>query len=1325
MGMDWDCLGPDAWKQAEEILGYLNFSSGAPDPRFLHNLNALFGRVAATPFPSPPEPAWRALARALQAGLQRLRGSGQAFRNVEQAEGVLSLVFDVVLPGYRQFHRDLLFHHTEESLFQPFWIGRVCEAVLAAGGPWDDRKRILQGALTRLNDFLGHRPVAVLRTAQKIQPYAHERVRPIPLYIRGAGLAFGRFREVIQHALAILAATDTDLLDQAGFDPQLLDELAVDPRAYDFDHPVHRRPNYQFGGWDPHHIDHRGLYRRFVLQEVTLDGLMRRVEEGSELPRDEIALEAAAVLAGTMLMGSAVTGNGPEAHDSSTTLATLVPRIAACRDAFYERLLGRMGGAHGERLRAEAAALRQPFAGARQHLNHTLARRRARQLQHVHLARLFARMGFTEAAVEQAHVVPVASARMRCEIDCRLTTAHRAIDRKQLKRAAALVPEIEDLLHRAIECGAMVDPWNILGFGGHFSCFPSPEDSIRDERIDELVELLSEIFALCARLAGEAAAAGEEKLGERVSRGLAELARWWDRFASTEVSGVPGVSGREAWESSAQVAAALGAWRRAETAAGDVAFWRQHAQRFRSPKAYALLVDIMLQKRDFVASMALLVHWLSQADEIPLAEGAHSFHAAALRWMENLWGKAGTLRESPDAAGPSAPNDLARQWELARKFLDYFEANAEAYWHVPRLELARSTTDQADNGPEEPPEEDSNGLFGAAYENVTYRDTTDDGFEGEMLEGGIPASDFELAHEAERISGRLAFLITSSRLWKSAAVASAGVASAERDDVLAGWLAQALRRRRELEELLVAVHRYRIPSPSGSYESLVEFDRRQGIKEMLLERIVAASIESINAARLISAAMARHEPGADPQAWERAVAGVLRAAFRSDAAAVRRDWPSLLDQLSRQPLLYVPLHRGGNPQRVVAARSLQQVIRGLMHCLPRLGLLGEAYRLLETVEGMERDHPAGPGAITEFDHIFEIACRGILGCLIASSDEGQAVRQAARPSPARADRVLAELVEQTVELLLRRWLAHNRRVRISVLEHLADEERWTQLQRFIQRYGGDLFTPKFMTYANLRAILHQGVDAYLRSLQEQPAAEGRVRLLEDLDGRVTRQTAVRLLEWTVEAVVENYAEYHDYKVNTTQSDRGELLYILLDFLRLKAGYERVAWNLWPVIVAHDVLLQSGRGEAAARWQRAITQRTRTLADEQLQQYEQLCTRHGVRLRSIGERLGERFVQPLAVTRLRAWVRPAMAEIRAGRSSPSFAALRREMAPFAAEPSGAGVDVPAWLDALAEEVQAARSGVGESDEPATSYPQIPQVRLSLEQIRRQLESWQKR
>ncbi len=110
-------------------------------------------------------------------------------------------------------------------------------------------------------------------------------------------------------------------------------------RAYDHAHPVNRRPNYVFGEWDPHHIDNQGRYRRFVVRKITLDALLDRVENPGPLDRGELLWEAAAVLAGVVLMASGVSGWGPSAHDSVTTLGVLLPRIARYRDAFYEQLL--------------------------------------------------------------------------------------------------------------------------------------------------------------------------------------------------------------------------------------------------------------------------------------------------------------------------------------------------------------------------------------------------------------------------------------------------------------------------------------------------------------------------------------------------------------------------------------------------------------------------------------------------------------------------------------------------------------------------------------------------------------------------------------------------------------------------------------------------------------------------------------------------------------------------------------------------------------------------------------------------------------------------
>ena len=1320
--MDLDQLGTKASKWVQETLGYLNFSSGATDPAFLVNLNELFGLISAESDggqDSRTEPVWETLKQLLQSGLSRLHGSSSVFRQTDQARSVIRLVFEELLSAYRGHHRDLLFHQTDEALFQPFFIGRACEAVLSEGGPWEQTDRIVRGALKRLNVFIGHRPVAVLETRQRLQPYPNEWVRPLPLFIEGAGTVVGPYCEVVEEVLGLFGSTDPMLLDRAWFDPGLMEELAVDPRAFDFDHPVNLRPNYHFGGWDPHYIDNKGRYRRFVLQQVTLDGLMSRITQRADLPREEVLFEAAAVLAGTMLMGSGVSGNGPDAHDSGTSLASLLPTIAGYRDEFYERLIDRLPRRHAKRLQAEAGTLRQPFGGARQHLNRALAQQRARQLQHVHLARLFARMGYTEAASRQARVVPVASARMRCEIDCRLTTAHLQVDRGRLEEAAPLLSEIEDLLHRAIECGAMVDPWNILGFGARFSLFPALENSVHDHRVDDLIDLMNEIFGLYARLEKEAAAS-QSDLRTRLSDNLGRLAAWWDQFASTEVSDVDGISGRNAWESASQVAEAIGAWCEGGTAAGDVAFWREHVRRFNSPEAFALLVEALLEQGDLVAAMALLTFWLSLGDEIPLAEGTHSFHALAVRWMEELWRRCRT--ESDDGQSSQASAGEGEEWPLCRKFIDFLEANAESYWEVPRLDLTGVPTENGSSDLEQ--EDDHDSLFNAAYENVTYRDTTDDGFDGEILEGGPQASDFELSLEGQRISDRLAFLVTLSRLWKLAAAASTfGAGDKDRQDVLSAWLSRTSENSRRLAALLGTVYRYRIPSPGTALEAMIEYDRRRGIKEMLLERIITTCVETQDAGRFIRATVGGEKLAAGQDDWELPGQRVAQALFRADADGVANPWPDLLDDLVEEPLLYVPISRGGNPQRVVASRSIQRFVGRLLAQVPRLGLLTETFELIETVHDMEQSHAVGPGAVTEFDRLFEIGCEAIVQCLVTSSDHWPPAKPRGRKKKAvrSPDLQLVDCLEEATEPLLRVWLEHSRKIRISVLESVTSEPRWEEFKDFIHRYGHDLFTQQFMNLGNLRAILQQGADAYLRMLEEEDFEE-RPLLLEDIKHRLPRQQAAQWLELAIEAVVENYSRYIDYNSTTTQSDRGEMLFTLMDFLRLEASYNRVAWNLKPVVVAHDVLIRRGRDQAARTWQRAVSQRTAGVAEEHLERFEHLCGQYGMRLSSVGDRLGERFVQPLAIDRLCALVEPAVEELRQGRPTKSFKRLEQALAEFTEEPSGVGFDVPSWLESLENAAQRVKSRPTEEEEVSDPSPQIPEAKLSLKDIRRQIGEW---
>jgi len=1304
-------LGADAPKITQEILGYLNFSSGAPGTAFLKGINELFGLIESCG--DRTEPVWRTLAAVLAKALAELAGSSDAFRQVQQAEAVLSLVFEDALPAYLQHHRDMLFHQTDESLFRPFFIGRMCEAVLRQGGPWDEIDRIVSNALRWLNDYIGHRPVAVLRTGRKIQPYSHERVRPVPLYISGIGVAVGRYRELIEKALAILETTDSALLFQAWFDPAMLDELALDTRAYDFDHPVNKRPNYLFGQWDMNCLDDSGNCRRFVVQEVALDAMLQRVEDRGELSYDEAMFEAAAVLAGTMLMGSGVSGNRPDAHDSTTTLATLVQHIAAYRDAFYEHLLERMSGAHAGRLRAEAVNLRQPLGGARQHFNQQLARRRAEQLQHVHLAQLFSRMGYTESAARQVRVVPVVSARMQCDAHCRLSAAHVEIEQGRLQQAAAMIPGIEDLLHRAIECGALVDPWNILGFAAQYPLFPAVENSVHDHRVDELIDLVGEIFDLYVRVQTEAAAVGNNRLHASLAEGLDNLAKWWDKFASLEVSTVDGISGEETRESAEHVAAALRARYEAGTDAGDVSFWREHVEQFRSPKAYAVVIEALLERPDPIAAMALLVQWLGQADQIALVEENYTFHDLATRWMEELWQPERPADEQKEPLAVEAQ----QRWPLSRKFLDYLEANAEEYWEVPQFELAN---EEMDNGGRHEEEEDLENLFSAAYEDVTYRDSTDDGFDGEMFEGGEDMTDFELVMEAERIVARLGFLAMLARLWKLTAAASMSAdADSDRDEVLAGWLSRATANRKKLLELLGAVHRYRIPPPRGTPETLIEYDRRRSIKEMLLEQIIETCVETADAGYVIRSAARGHLSMASLDEWEEPAEKVLRAVLHGDRAAVRGNWRELIDVLAGQPLLYVALVRGGHPQRVVSSRSLQCVLRRLLTYLPRLGLLRETSWLIETIQDMELDHPVGQGAITEFDQMFQIGCREIIRCLVISSEDWNAAGPGISPQP--SERHLIDLLESTTEALLQFWLTHSRGVRLSVLETVHDDTRWRGLKRFIRRYGADLFIKEFMNLGNLRAILHEGVDVYLQSLEDEPDQGREFRLMAELGGPIPRDDATHWLGLILEAVVENYHEYIDYNSTTTQSDHGEMLYTLLDFLRLRAGYDRVAWNLQPVLLAHQVLVRCGRHEAASAWREAVAKRTASIADEHLKRFARLNRKYGMRLPSIADRLSERFVRPMAIERLRALVRPAIDQLRDGLPLEAFDQLEEEIVPFTEESIGAGFEVPPWLDALEQEVERIQFQDAKDEDPLDSYLDLPQVRLSEEEARRQVSA----
>src|SRR5437763_3514345 len=138
---------PDAAMSAllEEAVGYLNFSNGASDPKFLRALNALFAAVE-TGCDETQQPAC-ILCQLLEQRMNELAASSSAFGDVSQARAIVRLLRDHLLPSYRAFHRDLLWHQSDRELWRPLFLGRAFEALLSQPGPWSETKRILDGAL--------------------------------------------------------------------------------------------------------------------------------------------------------------------------------------------------------------------------------------------------------------------------------------------------------------------------------------------------------------------------------------------------------------------------------------------------------------------------------------------------------------------------------------------------------------------------------------------------------------------------------------------------------------------------------------------------------------------------------------------------------------------------------------------------------------------------------------------------------------------------------------------------------------------------------------------------------------------------------------------------------------------------------------------------------------------------------------------------------------------------------------------------------------------------------------------------------------------------
>jgi hypothetical protein len=432
---------------------------------------------------------------------------------------------------------------------------------------------------------------------------------------------------------------------------------------------------------------------------------------------------------------------------------------------------------------------------------------------------------------------------------------------------------------------------------------------------------------------------------------------------------------------------------------------------------------------------------------------------------------------------------------------------------------------------------------------------------------------------------------------------------------------------------------------------------------------------------------------------------------------VRTLLPRFVSLFRNEPLLYCPPSDGGQPRDVLRAQTALNVLEDLLTRLPRLGLIRETFHLTKLARQMEWNTPPEGRRVSSFDQLFRTGLVGVVETLVsAAAESGDTQPRAARGADS-ADGPLSGMLRHVAESFQDVWIQHSKSLRLSVLESLTDDEDWEPVREFVKEYGSDLFTVPFLGLSNMRGILARGVAAWLDHEVEVGDTDKRPKLIDAWeDGTADRGTTARAAEVVLQALVEHYDEYRDYNTTTTQSDYGENIHILLDFLRLKVNYDRIAWRMRPLALAHEVLCRRGLDDLAARWREFVAGKSKPMSDELLEQLAEREAKYGVRLRTVRDRLEERFALPLDIDRAAAQVAPAADAARdgEGETNPAFARLVAAMGPLSETVSGVGLEVPIWVRRLEDALRKSR-------EPAADDAP-PHRTLDFDDLRRQMNDW---
>jgi hypothetical protein len=128
------------------------------------------------------------------------------------------------------------------------------------------------------------------------------------------------------------------------------------------------------------------------------------------------------------------------------------------------------------------------------------------------------------------------------------------------------------------------------------------------------------------------------------------------------------------------------------------------------------------------------------------------------------------------------------------------------------------------------------------------------------------------------------------------------------------------------------------------------------------------------------------------------------------------------------------------------------------------------------------------------------------------------------------------------------------------------------------------------------------------------------------------------------------------------------------------------------------------------------------ADQYLEKLARLQELYAMKMPTVADRLNERFVKPMAIDRMRALIRPAMRQLRSNdrEQSRAFELLVQEAHLMMREPTGVGLEVPAWLVMIEDEVDRVVHQHMQMPQVQRLERAVPSILVSLEEIQLQLQ-----